>query len=150
MDRSLRSPNSCHVFLASVIVAEHYLGWPQEEVKQEQQHKLPAQVDERGGVVWWESWKNHHNNAQPSASRHLWRRFIQPVGRDLSFVFTCLLLLNFLDCKCPPSDFFFVVFVCLLARLCVFITLIKRICCNLRGIFFKQKMSVVTRFRGFP
>ena len=32
--------NSCRFFVALVVVAEHYLGWPEEEVGQEQQHKL--------------------------------------------------------------------------------------------------------------
>ena len=46
------SPDSCRFLLTAIIVAEPYLGRPQEEVGQEQQHQLLAEIDEGGGGIW--------------------------------------------------------------------------------------------------
>ena len=46
------SPNSCRFLLTAIIVAEPYLGGPQEEVGQEQQHQLLAEIYEEGGEIW--------------------------------------------------------------------------------------------------
>ena len=46
------SPDSCRFLLTAIIVAEPYLGRPQEEVGQEQQHQLLAEIYEEGGVIW--------------------------------------------------------------------------------------------------